>query len=210
MSKMFDKSYYHTLQDYLASGCQMELTDEELDYYNALYALVGIHRKYGKENAISFLMHEPFNVERGRARQMYAEALNLFYLNDTVERDAYRTLLFDNLQKAALAVLQNATSSKDMEVYGNLLVQAAKIKQLDKPDPVRLEQPKEKPVKVYDLDPAAVGLPSANRLELARQIDGIDDLPEREKIRLRRDAGIEDIDFEEILDDTEEKTKHYE
>jgi len=29
----------------------------------------------------------------------------------------------------------NAHSSKDMEVYGNLMVQAAKIKQLDKPDP---------------------------------------------------------------------------
>ena len=36
---MFDKSYFETLQDYLASGCTMELTDEELDYYNVLYAL---------------------------------------------------------------------------------------------------------------------------------------------------------------------------
>ena len=42
---MFEKSHYETLQDYLASGCTLELTAEELDYYNALYALVGIHRK---------------------------------------------------------------------------------------------------------------------------------------------------------------------
>ena len=55
---MFDKSYFETLQDYLASGCTMELTDEELDYYNVLYALVGINRKYGKDNAVAFLMHE--------------------------------------------------------------------------------------------------------------------------------------------------------
>jgi len=33
----------------------MELTDDEMDYYNALYALIGIQRKYGKDNAISFL-----------------------------------------------------------------------------------------------------------------------------------------------------------
>ena len=39
---MFEKSHYETLQDYLASGCTLELTAEELDYYNALYALVGI------------------------------------------------------------------------------------------------------------------------------------------------------------------------
>ncbi len=207
---MFEQSHYDTLQDYLASGCTLELTDEELDYYNALYALVGIDRKYGKDNAIAFLMHPPFNVERSRARRMYAEALNLFYLNDTVENDAYRAILFDNLRKAALAVLQNATTSKDMEVYGNLLVQAAKIKQLDKPDPVRLEQPKEKPYKVYDLDPAAVGLPSANRMALGRQIDQMEDIGEREKTRLKRDANIEDIDIEEMLDDQEEKTKDYE
>ena len=206
---MFETSHFDTLQDYLASGCTLELTDEELDYYNALYALVGIHRKYGKDNAIAFLMHPPFNVERGRAQRMYAEALNLFYLNDTVENDAYRNIIFDDLMKAALVVLQNATTSKDMEVYGNLKTQAAKIKQLDKPDPVRVKQVDEKPVKVYDLDPAAVGLDAANRNTLGRQIDNMD-LPEREKVRLKRDANIEDIDFEEMLDDTEEKTKHYE
>ena len=206
---MFETSHFDTLQDYLASGCTLELTDEEMDYYNALYALVGIHRKYGKDNAIAFLMHPPFNVERSRARRMYAEALNLFYLNDTVENDAYRNIIFDNLQKAALAVLQNATSAKDMEVYGNLQTQAGKVKLLDKPDPEKVKLPEEKPVKVYDLDPAAVGLPSANRNELGRQIDAID-LPEREKVRLKRDANIEDIDFEEMLDDTKEKTEHYE
>ena len=206
---MFDTSHFDTLQDYLASGCTMELTDEEMDYYNALYALVGIHRKYGKDNAIAFLMHPPFNVERSRARRMYAEALNLFYLNDTVENDAYRNIIFDNLQKAALAVLQNATSAKDMEVYGNLQTQAWKVKLLDKPDPEKVQLPADKPVKVYDLDPAAVGLPSANRHELGRQIDAID-LPEKEKVRLKRDANIEDIDFEEMLDDTKEKTEHYE
>lgn len=206
---MFETSHFDTLQDYLASGCTLELTDEEMDYYNALYALVGIHRKYGKDNAIAFLMHPPFNVERSRARRMYAEALNLFYLNDTVENDAYRNIIFDNLQKAALAVLQNATSAKDMEVYGNLQTQAWKVKLLDKPDPEKVQLPADKPVKVYDLDPAAVGLPSANRNELGRQIDAID-LPEKEKVRLKRDANIEDIDFEEMLDDTKEKTEHYE
>ena len=206
---MFETSHFDTLQDYLASGCTLELTAEEMDYYNALYALVGIHRKYGKDNAIAFLMHPPFNVERSRARRMYAEALNLFYLNDTVENDAYRNIIFDNLQKAALAVLQNATSAKDMEVYGNLQTQAWKVKLLDKPDPEKVQLPADKPVKVYDLDPAAVGLPSANRNELGRQIDAID-LPEKEKVRLKRDANIEDIDFEEMLDDTKEKTEHYE
>ncbi|RHA57638.1 hypothetical protein DW932_18165 [Bacteroides intestinalis] len=203
---MFDKSYFDTLQDYIASGCTMELTADELDYYNALYALVGINRKYGKDNAVAFLMHEPFNVERMRARKMYSEAINLFYLNDTIESNAHRNLMYDNLMKAAQVVLQNAVSSKDMEVYGNLNVQAAKIKQLDKPDPVKPKEIDEKPIKIYDLNPEAVGLDAANRQILAAQIDSVD-LPEREKVRLKRDANIVDIDFEEMLNDQEEKTK---
>lgn len=203
---MFDKSYFDTLQDYIASGCTIELTADELDYYNALYALVGINRKYGKDNAIAFLMHEPFNVERMRARKMYSEAINLFYLNDTIENNAHRNMMFDNLMKAAQVVLQNATSSKDMEVYGNLNIQAAKIKQLDKPDPVKPKEIDEKPIKIYDLSPEAVGLDAANRQILAAQIDSVD-LPEREKVRLKRDANIVDIDFEEMLNDQEEKTK---
>ncbi|WP_044532155.1 hypothetical protein [Bacteroides intestinalis] len=203
---MFDKSYFDTLQDYIASGCTMELTADELDYYNALYALVGINRKYGKDNAIAFLMHEPFNVERLRARKMYSEAINLFYLNDTIENNAHRNMMFDNLMKAAQVVLQNAVSSKDMEVYGNLNIQAAKIKQLDKPDPVKPKEIDEKPIKIYDLNPEAVGLDAANRQILAAQIDSVD-LPEREKVRLKRDANIVDIDFEEMLNDQEEKTK---
>jgi hypothetical protein len=203
---MFDKSYFDTLQDYIASGCTMELTADELDYYNTLYALVGINRKYGKDNAIAFLMHEPFNVERLRARKMYSEAINLFYLNDTIENNAHRNMMFDNLMKAAQVVLQNAVSSKDMEVYGNLNIQAAKIKQLDKPDPVKPKEIDEKPIKIYDLNPEAVGLDAANRQILAAQIDSVD-LPEREKVRLKRDANIVDIDFEEMLNDQEEKTK---
>lgn len=204
---MFETSYFDRLQDYLASGCTMELTDDEMDYYNALYALIGIQRKYGKDNAISFLMHDPFQVKRAKAREMYNEAINLFFADDSVENNAHRNMMYDNLQKAAQVVLMNAHSSKDMEVYGNLMVQAAKIKQLDKPDPQKRKEVNEKPIKIYMLDTHAVGIPQVNRQLLAEQIDSIPDIPEREKVRLKRDAQVIDVDIIEMLDDQETKTK---
>ncbi len=204
---MFETSYFDRLQDYLASGCTMELTDDEVDYYNALYALIGIQRKYGKDNAISFLMHDPFQVKRARAREMYNEAINLFFANDSIENNAHRNMMYDNLQKAAQVVLMNAHSSKDMEVYGNLMIQAAKIKQLDKPDPQKRKEVNEKPIKIYMLDTQAVGMPQVNRQLLAEQIDSIPDIPEREKVRLKRDAQVIDVDIIEMLDDQETKTK---
>lgn len=204
---MFETSYFDRLQDYLASGCTMELTDDEMDYYNALYALIGIQRKYGKDNAISFLMHDPFQVKRAKAREMYNETINLFFADDSVENNAHRNMMYDNLQKAAQVVLMNAHSSKDMEVYGNLMVQAAKIKQLDKPDPQKRKEVNEKPIKIYMLDTQAVGIPQVNRQLLAEQIDSIPDIPEREKVRLKRDAQVIDVDIIEMLDDQETKTK---
>ena len=203
---MFETSYFDRLQDYLASGCTMELTDDEMDYYNALYALIGIQRN-GKDNAISFLMHDPFQVKRAKAREMYNEAINLFFADDSVENNAHRNMMYDNLQKAAQVVLMNAHSSKDMEVYGNLMVQADKIKQLDKPDPQKRKEVNEKPIKIYMLDTQAVGIPQVNRQLLAEQIDSIPDIPEREKVRLKRDAQVIDVDIIEMLDDQETKTK---
>ena len=47
---------------------------------------------------------------------------------------------------------------------------------------------------------------AAYRQIVAAQIVSVD-LPEREKVRLKRDANIVDIDFEEMLNDQEEKTK---
>ena len=55
---MFEKSYYEQLQDYIESGCKYQLSEAEQEYYNALFAVVGITRKYGKDRAISMLMHD--------------------------------------------------------------------------------------------------------------------------------------------------------
>jgi uncharacterized protein with von Willebrand factor type A (vWA) domain len=204
---MFETSYFDILQDYIAGGCKEELSPEELEYYNALYAMIGIQRKYGKDKAIAFLTHKPFCTDRRRAREMYDEAVNLFFADDKIENNAHRNMLYDNLTKAAAVVLQNLHSSKDAEVYGNLIVQAWKVKQLDRVDPPKLEEVKEKPIKIYSLDTAAVGLPSIDRQNLAAQIDAIEDIPERERVRIKRDAQVVDIDIEDMLNDTENKTK---
>lgn len=203
----FEKSHFETLQDYIASGCTIELTDDELNYYNALYAIIGIQRKYGKDNAIAFLRHEPFELTLQRAREMYNEAINLFFADDTIENNAHRNMMYDSLLKAAQVVMTTAKGAKDMEVYGNLITQAWKVKGLDKPDEAKPKEIKDKPIKIYSLDSEAVGIPGVNRAQLAAQIDAIPDISEREKVRIKRDARVTDISFVEMIDDQEEKTK---
>lgn len=206
---MFEKSYFAELQDYIESGCKNDLTPEEQKYYNVLYAIIGVNRKYGRDRAVNLLMHEPFNCTRPRARGMYYEAINLFFADDNIENRAHRNMIFENLMKAAQAVLLSSKSSKDLEIYGNLQIQAWKVKQLDKEDQIKRQELKEKPIKVYTTDADLIGIPMIDRKELATQIDAIPDISERERTRLKRDAQAIDIDFEEMINDTQEKTQDY-
>lgn len=210
MTSNFDKSYFERLQDYLEGGCKDTLNADEQEYYNALYAILGIARKYGKDRAISTLQRPPFNCTRDRARRMYNESINLFYFDDQIENNAHRNYIFDNLMKAAQAVLLSATTAKDMEIYANIQVQAYKVKQLDKEDPIKRKELKEKEIKVYTLDSNLIGVPRIDRHLLAQQIDEIADLRAKDRERLKQDAGAADINFEEMLDNVQEETTDFE
>ena len=206
---MFEKSRFERLQEYVESGCADRLDKEDQDYYNALYAVVGVYRKYGTEKAVAMLMAEPFGCTRRQARRMYFEAVNLFYLDDGIEPEARRSLIFDNLMKAAQVVLMTARTAKDFEIYGNLQMQAYKVKRLDLPDPPKRKEPDEKPIKIYTTDTRQIGIPAADRTVIAAQIDALEGISERDRNRLRMDAGVQEINFEEMLNDTQEKTEPY-
>jgi len=202
----FDNSYYDRLQDYIQSGCETELNQDELDYYNALYAMLGIYRKYGRQNAINVMINPPFSTTRRVANRMMDETINLFYLNDKIEKEAYRNMIFNNLDNAAKVVLRTAKSVESMEIYGKLMMQAYKVKGLDQPDEKKEVVQDEKEIKIYSLNPQAVGIPSINRDEIAGIIDNLK-VSEKDRTRIKQDANIEDVDFEEVIDDTKDKTK---
>lgn len=203
----FKKSHFEKLQDYIQSGSKTELLDEELSYLEMLYLLNSLRRKYGKENALAFVQRQPYNISYRRARSMYDEAINLFYADDNIEKQAHRNMLYDELMAAAKVVLMTAENSRDMEVYGDLVAKAYKIKGLDQPEPPRVpEELYKKPIKVYSLNPEHIKLPKVDRDALAERIDNLL-ISENEKSRLKQDGMVTDIDFIEMYDDQEEKTQ---
>jgi hypothetical protein len=203
----FKKSHFERLQDYIQSGAKEELSEEETAYLDVLYLLNSMRRKYGKENAIAFIQKPPYNIQYRRARNMYDEAINLFYADDTIERQAHKNMLFEELMSAAKVVLMTAETSKDMEVYGDLVAKAYKIKGLDQPEPPQIpEGMYKKNIKVYTLNPGHIKLEKVDRNALAERIDNME-IKENEKSRLRQEAGVSDIDFIELYDEQEEKTQ---
>jgi len=202
----FKKSCFDSLQDYIQEGAKSTLTDYETEYLEVLYLLNNLRRKYGKENAISFIQNPPFNVKYHYARRMFDESVNLFYADDIIEKQAYRNMIFEDLQAAAKVVLQTAKNAKDMEVFGDLMTKAFKAKGLDIPEPPKVpEELYKKPIKVYSLNPEQIKLPKVNRDILADLIDNLD-VQEGEKVRLRQEGGVTDVNFIELFDDQTEKT----
>lgn len=80
-----------------------------------------------------------------------------------------------------------------------------KILRLDQPDPEQLPSSQYiKPIRLLSLDSSDVSLPPANRDALSRQIDSVL-APDAVKKRLRMEAGIEDVDFIEIINVAQEE-----
>lgn len=198
---------YERVMDYIESGSSERLSNDETIYIDMLMMIHSIDRQYGRRNTIRFLTREPFNLKHARASDMYDEAVNLFYSERRFEKKALRNKKAELLDEAARMVLENAESARDYDIYANIIMQSARLQELDKPDPEVL--PKgvyQKPIRLFVLDPAKVGLPAINRHEVAAQIDALD-IPERDKLRMRRDSMTTDIHFEEILDELEEESK---
>lgn len=204
----FDKSLFHILQDYIAGGCKEELTEDEQTYLNALTLMLNMSRKYGKEGAVSFVRNEPFNVPYIRANEMYAEAVNLFYYDNKIERQAQRNMMADNLERSAEVVRRMSRSSKDMDVYNNMMKTVYLMRGLDKADPKPIDESKNtKPFKIYSLDPKSIGLPAADRNSLKERIKQMQ-LPAKEKNRIEQEAQIIGINFNQLYDYQEEKTSN--
>jgi len=199
------KSYFDILQDYIQSGSKETLSDDEQRYLDVLYLLNSLRRKYGKENAISFIQRPPNNIPYRKARAMYDEAINLFYGDDGIEKQSHRNAMFEGLMAAANLVLKTSENSKDVEVYGDLITKAYKIKGLDTPEPPRIpEGLYKKPIKIYSLNPGAISLPSVDRNALAERIDNLE-ISDIEKNRVRQEAGVDKVDFLDLYDEQETK-----
>jgi len=201
----YNKSLFDLLQDYIQSGSKQSLSDDEQKYLDLLYLINSLRRKYGKENAISFIQRPPFNIPYRRARELYDEAINLFYGDDGIEKQAHRNAMFEEMRAAANLVLTTSKGSKDMEVYGDLMTKAYKMKCLDIPEPPKIpEALYKKPIKVYSLNPGTIKLPVVDRNSLAEMIDNLE-ISERDKDRLKQEGQVKQISFLDLYDEQEAK-----
>ena len=190
---------FQRIQDYIASGSKGSLSEKEQVYVDILTLIYSLDGQYGKRRTIKFLTSAPFNFSYDHASDMFSEATEMFYCNRKISKEALRNKIADQFDALYIAARDAAQTSKDYEVAANILANKARALQLDKEDPAKL--PAEmyvKPFRVLSLTPEAIGLPTVNRQELGRQIEGLV-APEMVKKRLKMEAVVTDMNVEEML-----------
>lgn len=197
---------FERIQEYIASGSKGDLSDKERVYIDLLTLVYSLDGQYGKRRTVRFLTSEPFGLPYQRAADIYSEAMELFYCNRKVSKDALRNKMADQFDTLYVAARNAAKTSKDYAVAADILVNKARALQLDKDDPAKLPAEIYQPMfRLLSATPESIGLPAANRDELERQIDTVV-APESVKRRLRTDAGIVDLDIVKYLEDAKEES----
>ncbi len=195
-----DQGAFERIQDYIAGGSRGDLSQKEQVYIDLLTMIYSLDGQWGKRRTVKFLTSKPFSFSYEQASNIYAEAIEMFFANRKVSKEAMRAKMADQYDTLYALAMQNARTTKDFEIAAGILSSKAKVLRLDQDDPQQL--PAEnygKQFRVLSLSPEVIGLPRANRDELARQIDGIV-APEAVKKRLRVDAGIDDLDIVKFMD----------
>lgn len=200
-----DEESYQRLSDYIATGASKDLSTKEQLYIDLLHLVFSLSKQHDRRYVIKFLTRTPHKISYARAVDIYDEAVNLFYSNRRITKEALRQKYADDLESWANMVAKTATCAADYDIAGNLKAKAAKILRLDQSDPEQLPPSQYiRPIRLLSLDSSDVNLPPANRDDLARQIESVL-APDAVKKRLRMEAGIEDIDFIEILNVAQEE-----
>lgn len=195
-----DPKSWNAIQDYIGTGSRGDLDPQQQKYLDLLTLIYSLDGQYGKRNTIRFLVSSYFGFSYEQAGRLYNEAIEMFYANRGISKDAMRAKTADQLDAAYIAAFNAATTAKDFKNAAEILRMKAEVLGLDKEDAKVLEtRVYMRSFRVLSLSASDIGLPVANRRELAEMIDKLP-VPDTDKKRLSMEAGIIDMDIMELLE----------
>jgi len=180
--------------DYIENGKPETAPTEIVRYLDLLEKSRAMHLRIDKFGSKEMVVKHLVKVEGLSpflASQIYNDALEYFYADTQVSKSAWRNIIAEKLAKVANMAMITAKTVQDWKYVANILMEEFKARQLDQPDVEDLPSALfEKPFKLYTQSAEALGLPAINRMELARFIDELPELTEKEKEVLKREASI--------------------
>lgn len=185
------------IYEFMNTGDVNKAPEEIVEYLRLLdktHGMIQRIRQFGTKQSVIKHLVLVDELSPYKASLIYNETIEYFYRDENISKQAWRNLYASGLDQEINLARVLSKDVNDLEKISKMRERAAKMRQLDLVDPPQL--PKElfdKPVKVYAMDTDFLGEEKINRLELARQIDDLDDLTPFEKEVLKQDAAISPI-----------------
>ena len=184
---------YEQLQGLIERGDIKNLPEKVVQFYEQIDFIRCMFNKYeSKSFIINAVTVQWPRLSRYQATNLYYETLNFFNLDNQVKVEAWGNIYADKLDNMARICYE----MNDAETYRRLIMDAAQLRGVgkDKPNQIPEELLDRRPIfqtmRIEDL-----GLPKANRNELAALIDNLD-ITEHQKSKVKREAMIEDVPFQ--------------
>lgn len=201
VKQQFEDINLATLQQWVATRSLEAMPEELAVYLEMLDKVYRWHNTMALEGEIiqNLLLHYPNHLKgnREQAKGIYCDAVNYFYMDNSITQEALANVYASHFDKLAIAALKLAENSGDFEKVGKLFKQAAECRGVfaDKKE----ELPEEFYIQRYNVYTNRLedlGLPTINRSDIISLIDGLP-LPAEENLRLKQEA---DVAPKEILD----------
>ena len=195
------------LQEFLRKGTSVGISEDLQKYILQINAVPSIihHNGSSVTRCIAALRRQFPEMTYSQARGIYEDAMNFFYLDTSVTSDAwdnYYADQFDNLARLAIAMDKPGDAIRAFSKAHKLRTRATdRIKPGDWNPPTFIISDK--------IRPEQLGFAKQNLYDIARKAESgyyknlIEGLPisDKEKIRLKVEAEVEDAAFEELETD---------
>lgn len=164
-----------------------------LDKVRAMFLRID---KFGSKEAIVKHLMVADGFSRYKASQICNEAQEYFYCDTKMSKDAWRNIYADKIDMMINVAMQHIKDVSDAQKVVKMLIDAGAMRQVNVPDVKEIDADVfKKPVVIYSCDAEFLGLPKIDRNKLAKIIDGLPELSEKERLQIRREALIDNLDI---------------
>jgi len=187
-----ERNDYEQLQALIERGEVQNLPTHLVEYYEQIDFIRSLYNKWQSKNYIinAVALKWP-KISKYQVAILYNDTLNFFNLDNKVKVEAWAQIYADKLDNMSILALE----MNDLETARRCVADAAAMRGVGK------EKPMEVPSEFYEIRPVLytmrlkdIGMQETNRIELAEFIDHLD-ITEREKVKVRRDAQVEEVPF---------------
>jgi hypothetical protein len=166
---------------------------ELLDKVRAMFLRIDA---FGSKEAIVKHLIAVEKFSRYKASQICDDAQEYFYCDSNISKSAWRNIYADKIDKMINISMQHIKDVSDAQKVVKMLIDASVLRQVNVPDvEVIADEVFRKPVVIYSCDPKFLGLPEIDRNKLAKIIDELPELSEKERLQIRREARIDNLEI---------------